>query len=214
MTAILNFTTDPQYNKDLLINNNWFNDIEDEPIILSMNEEDDEPTPMVFLERVDEFSYTDEDIIINEEVKEELPTPPQSDDEEEEEEQLLLTNYPHNQEEEEDDEEEEYIDPPITELEEENEQDAIDYPNEDDDFTRPNRNTFYRVKKTTEKYVYIIKLTQDTLKSEYNSRMDEVNMFRKKLFYDEEINRFYLFVRTNDKRESNKWYYPPLLKKD
>jgi len=185
------FTNDPQYNKDILINNNWFEDIEDEPIILSMNEEDDEPTPMIFLERVDEFSYTDENIF-KEEVKEELPTPPQSEDEEEEEDISL------------------YIDPPKTEQEEE--EDVIEYPNENEDFTKPHRNTFYRVRKSTEKYVYITKLTQDTLKSVYQDIMNN-KPFRKKIFYDELIHRYYIFIRPNDKRDTNKYYYPPLLKK-
>ena len=200
---IFNFTTNAEHNKELLIKNNWFEDIEDEQIpTFFKQDEEEQPTPMIFLESVDEFLYTDEDLF--QPIKEEeLTTPPTSP-------RLLLTNYPHNQEEEEE-EVEEYIQAPLTQLEEEN--DTIDFPNELEDFTRPHTNTFYRVRKTTNKFVYITKLSQDTLISEYDTIMRH-EPFRKKLFYDEDINRYYVLIRPNDKKENNKYYYPPLLKKD
>lgn len=216
-----NFTTNAEHNKDILIKNNWFEDIEDEQIpSFFKQDQDEEPTPMIFLESVDEFLYTDEDLFINEE----LSTPPTSPRE-----QLLLTNYPHNQEEiiqyditewfnntEEQEEEEEiehleYIQSPITQVEEE--EDTICFPEENEDFTKPDINTFYRVRKTTNKFVYITKLTQDTLTSEYDEIMRK-EPFRKKLNYNEDINRYYIFIEPNNKRESNMYYFPPLLKKE
>lgn len=193
-----NFTTNAEHNKDILIKNNWFEDIEDEQIPSFFKQDHDEdPTPMIFLESVDEFLYTDEDLYINEE----LTTPPTSPRE-----QLLLTNYPHNHE-----EHLEYIPSPQTQLSEE--EDSIDFPNENNDFTKPDINTFYRVRRTTNKFVYITKLRQDTLTSEYDEIMRK-EPFRKKIFYNEDINRYYILIEPNNKRESNMFYFPPLLKKE
>jgi len=204
-----NFTTNAEHNKDILIKNNWFEDIEDEQIpSFFKQDEDNEPTPMIFLESVDEFLYTDEDLFINEE----LPTPPTSprqEEKEEKEEQLLLTNYPHNEEK----KEEEYEDIIFiktieTELDEE--YDVIDFPEQNENFTRPYTNTYYNIQKTTDKQVYIIKLTQDTLLKEYDEIMRR-KPIRRKLFYDEELNRHFIYIEKN-KKESNKFYYPPLMK--
>ena len=76
-----NFTNNATHNAELLIKNNWFEDIEDEqiPTFFKQDEEDENPTPMIFLEKVDEFLFTDEDLFqpIKEE-EEELSTPPTS----------------------------------------------------------------------------------------------------------------------------------------
>ena len=221
---IFNFTNNATHNAEILIKNNWFEDIEDEqiPTFFKHNEDDEIPTPMIFLEKVDEFLYTDEDLF-KEEKEEELTTPPQSPRQE----QLLLTNYPHNQEEiiqydisswfhntEEKEKKEKtyediiYIKTIETELNDE--PNTIDFPEVNENFTRKYTNTYYNIQKTTDKQVYIIKLTKDTLVSEYDEIMRRKPL-RRKLFYDEELNRHFIYIEKN-KKESNKYYYPPLLR--